>query len=293
LNMTYAYYGPLQIEGLPVLWLERSAKDQTIYRPAILVDLTLNFRSLRAELNHSEDRTYTTWVPAGELAIDWDSPAVESTEDFRFAAKADLSISYSSKSYPVSKTDFEQYRDELVAKLIRKERLQVYSNTVFGLFSSPGDQLEDFMYHVAEAALHRVEPELRLLRNKFDLQLEQMREAQARKGLNAENVSIDRLQLTNIRLAESENRLTSIFSTLAGSVFGTAEPRRPADEDEISAELQEDLGRMEREAREALRGLYDEYMKLAGEYDTFDIGLQPDNVQVLRLALLWVPVTAP
>ena len=290
--MTHAYQGPLQIEGLPVLWLEQFTKERATYKPAVLVDLTLNFRSLRAELNHSEDRTYTAWLSANELAIDWDVPAVEFSEELRFAAKADLSISYAAGNYPTSKTDFEQYQDELVAKLIRNERLQIYSNPIFGLYSSPGDRLEDFMYHVADAALRRVEPDLRSLRNKFDLQLEQIREAQARKGLNAESVSIDRLQLTKLRLSESENRLTSIFSTLAGSVFGTAEPRRPIEEDAAGTELRDDLSRMEQEASDALRALYDEYMKLASEYDVFDIGLQPDNIQVLRLALLWVPSTA-
>ncbi|MGH9762740.1 MAG: hypothetical protein ACREDR_23565, partial [Blastocatellia bacterium] len=113
--MTHAYQGPLQIEGLPVLWLEQFTKERATYKPAVLVDLTLNFRSLRAELNHSEDRTYTAWLSPNELAIDWDVPAVEFSEEVRFAAKADLSISYAGGNYPTSKTDFEQYQDELVA----------------------------------------------------------------------------------------------------------------------------------------------------------------------------------
>jgi len=39
-----------------------------------------------------------------------------------------------------------------------------------------------------------------------------------------------------------------------------------------------------------LRALYDEYLTLANEYDTFEIGLQPENIQVMRCILLWVPV---
>ena len=48
--------------------------------------------------------------------------------------------------------------------------------------------------------------------------------------------------------------------------------------------------RIEQEASEALRALYDEYLALANEYDTFDIGVQPNNLQVIRSILLWVPV---
>ena len=82
-----------------------------------------------------------------------------------------------------------------------------------------------------------------------------------------------------------------MFSTLAGAVFGSAEPRS---QEEIyradEAELREDLDRIEQEASDALRALYDEYLTLANEYDTFEIGLQPDNIQVIRRILLWVPV---
>jgi hypothetical protein len=292
--MTYAYREPLKIEGLTVLWLQRPCDTTSVYRPAVLVDLTLNFRSLRAGLNHSDDRTCSAWQPLSNLAIDWDVPAVDFNDSTHLAGLPDPAIAYAEGDYSNSKRDFEQYGEELVERLIRNERLKVYCNPVFGLFSSPEDKLEDFLYRVAEAALSRVEPELRMLRNRFDLQLEQIREAQARKGLNAENLSVDRLQLTNLHLSESGNRLASIFSTLAGTVFGTAEPKRPAEEeDEAGAELQEDLHRVEQEASDALRALYDEYTALASEYDTFEIGLQPDNIQVSRLALLWVPVTQP
>src|SRR5262249_3598688 len=119
---------------------------------------------------------------------------------------------------------------------------------------------------------------------------EQIREAQNRRGLGAEGVSLERLQLTNVRLFESENRLASIFSTLAGTVFGTTETRRGEVFEQGDAELRDDLERVEREASEALRALYDDYLALANEYDAFEMGLQPDNVQMNRSGLLWVPI---
>jgi len=149
--------------------------------------------------------------------------------------------------------------------------------------------LEDFLSRVADAALRRVEPELKSLRRKFELQLEQIREAQARKGLSSEGIGLDSLQIRNLQLSESENRLASIFSTLAGTVFGTPEPRQDQDEARDD-DLKQDLERMEQEASNALRSLYDEYMTLANEYDIFEIGLQSENIQVLRLALLWAPI---
>jgi len=223
------------------------------------------------------------------MAIDWDAPAI-SFEGARIGMHPEPGIRYKDGAFQLGKEAFSLYQDELVDSLVRNERLRIFYNPVFGLYSTPGDPLENFLSMIAEASLRRVEPELKHLRRRFELQLEQIREAQTRRGLRMEGVSLEQLELTKLQLFESENRLTSIFSTLAGSVFGTTEPRRIDLFEQDDAELKDDLERIEREASEALRHLYDEYLTLANEYDVFEIGLQPDNVLITRSGLLWVPI---
>jgi hypothetical protein len=283
----------LKIEGIAEAWLQPddSERSPLLYRPALLIEYTVNFRSLRAGLNHSEERNYSAWLPEADLAIDWDSRGGCFDEAPHLTSQPDPAIGYRSRNYRTTKADIEQYVGELIEKLVRTERLTVFFNPVFGLFSTPGDPLEDFLARVADAALGRIEPELKRLRNRFELQLEQVREAQASKGLLTESLNLESFISNKLHFFESENRLAGMFSTLAGAVFGSAEPR-PKEEtyraDE--AELREDLERIEQEASEALRALYDEYLALANEYDTFEIGVQPDNIQVGRSILLWVPV---
>jgi hypothetical protein len=284
----------LRIEGVNDYWFrpaERAVARGATYRPAALIECKVNFRSLRAGLNHSEERSYTAWLPEGDLAIDWDQPALDCYEHTQLSLQPDTSLEYRVGNFKTTRNDFDQYEAELTDNLIRTERLRVFFNPVFGLFSAPGDALEDFLARVAEAALGRVEPELKRIRSKFELQFEQVREAYAAKGLRAERLSLERFISQKLHFLESENRLAGMFSTLAGAVFGTTESRHAAEIEEPSeAELREDLSRVEQEAGEALRALYDEYLALANEYDIFEIGLQPDNVLVVRRALLWVPV---
>jgi hypothetical protein len=133
---------------------------------------------------------------------------------------------------------------------------------------------------------------LKSLRNRFELQLEQVREAQSAKGFRSESLNLDSFISHKLHFFESENRLADMFSTLAGAVFGTTEARAHTDDFPLEeAELHEDLGRIEQEASEALKALYAEYLTLANEYDIFEIGLQPDNIQVSRQMLLWVPTS--
>jgi hypothetical protein len=284
----------LRIEGVNDYWFRPATlavAGRLTYRPAALIECKVNFRSLRAGLNHSEERSYTAWLPEGDLAIDWDQPALDCYEHTQLSLQPDASLEYRPGNFKTTRKDFDQYEAELTDNLIRTERLRVFFNPVFGLFSAPGDLLEDFLARVAEAALGRVEPELKRIRGKFELQFEQVREAYAAKGLRAERLSLERFISQKLHFLESENRLAGMFSTLAGAVFGTTESRPAAEIEEPSeAELREDLSRVEQEASEALRALYDEYLALANEYDIFEIGLQPDNVLVVRRALLWVPV---
>lgn len=285
----------LKIEGVTEFWFQPGEEIDNpaalVYRPALLIECSINFRSLRAGLNHSEERSYVAWIPESDLAIDWDLPAAEINERSQLTISADSRMGYWRGNYQTTKRDFDQYESELIDMLARKERLRIFFNPVFGLFSAPEDSLEDFLARVAEAALGRVEPELKRLRNRFELHLEQVREAQAAKGERAENVSLESVISRKLRFFESESRLADMFSSLAGAVFGTTETRAQDESYEASeTELREDLDRVEQEASEALRALYSEYLTLANEYDFFEIGLQPDNVQIIRRILLWVPV---
>src|SRR5438105_52452 len=171
----------LIIEGIQEFWHhpDKSQDRQRLaYRPALLVQCSINFRSLRAGLNHSEERTYSAWLPEADRAIDWDQPAVDCPALAQLATRPDANIAFYNGNYQTTRSDFEGYEAELIDKLVRGERLRVFFNPVFGLFSVPGDTLEEFLPQIAEAALSRVEPELKSLRNRFELQLEQVREAQ-------------------------------------------------------------------------------------------------------------------
>lgn len=239
----------LYVEGVSEFWLRaedvKSESIEKVWRPAMLIECSINFRSLRAGLNHSEERSYTAWLPEGNLAIDWDAPAIVFKGMPQLASLPSLNLRYHPGNYLILKADMEQYESELINKLVRNERLQVFFNPVFGLFSGPEDPLEKFLARVAEAALSRVEPEMKHLRNRFELLLEQVREAHTAKGAHAEELNLESFISHKLHLFESENRLAAMFSTLAGAVFGSTEPRSyteiyQADE----AEMREDLDRI-------------------------------------------------
>src|SRR5215208_2228859 len=127
----------LQVEGVTEFWFrpddEKSDASSLVYRAALLIECSINFRSLRAGLNHSEERSYTAWLPEGELAIDWDSPAVVFEGRPQLTNEPEGNISHRLANYRVTRADLEEYEAEFIDRLVRNERLRVYFNPVFGL----------------------------------------------------------------------------------------------------------------------------------------------------------------
>lgn len=53
-------------------------------------------------------------------------------------------------------------------------------------------------------------------------------------------------------------------------------------------ELLDELRRIEKDAKEAINSLYTDYTRMVEQCDKFEVGLQRENIHVLRRSLLWV-----
>jgi hypothetical protein len=280
-----------------------ASREGLAYRPAVLVDCSVNFRSLKAGINHSEERSYTSWLPSGSLPVDWDMPALERVEAPRLASRPEPDVAPSTTRPSVDLARFDELETDLIEALVRREKLVLFYNPLFEVFSAVGEPLNDFLDRSAEIALQQIEPELKQLKHVFELQLEQVREAHISKrgvvpvdGANApaanSKAEIERLLQSRTEFFAVEKRITSLFTGLAGFVLRMPLTRQLPSEDgaEAALELREDLARVEQEAADALNELYTRYLEMVRSYDAFEVRVPHGNVRLQRRALLWVPV---
>ena len=277
--------------------------DGLAYRPAILIDCRVNFRSLKAGLNHSVERSHTAWLAEGTLAVDWDAPAVENVEAARLVSRPEPDVEPAAARPDVSAERIDEIETDLVDALVRRERLVLFHNQLFEIFSDVDEPKSEFLDRSAEIALEKIEPELKQLKHVFELQLERVREAHISKrdavvvdGMatpaSEGKAEVERLLQSRTEFFEVEQRITSLFTGLAGFVLQMPFARsRPGENSaEAALELREDLSRVEQEAADALNELYTRYLEMVRAYDEFEIRIGPSNVRVLRRALLWVPI---
>ena len=275
------------------LWLTQPpAGDAQFYHPAILIDCKLTFRSLRASYHHSEERTFTAWYPESDLPVDWDRPAVKLPPNTRFSSVAPFQLPQKSTKCIFSSERFTEMEEELIRVLLRTEKLRLLYNPVFKIYSTPDETREEFLSRVSETALIELEPELRELMRRFELKLEQVRESEERKGRKDPLPEPDLLKSIEKRseLLTSKSRLTSMFLNSAKLAIKSNRSNDLAtlSMDHADRELHETLFHIEQEACDAVNALCDEFLERSSQCDNFDVGLQHNNIQVLRRAILWL-----
>jgi hypothetical protein len=270
-----------------------SSANAKAYHPAVLVECKLTFRSLRASFHHNEERNYTAWYPESDLPVDWDRPAIQLPPGVKLASAAPTQLPTKPGNYKFTTERISEMEDELVDRLMRTEKLRLLYNPTFKIYSTPDEEKDKFLSRVSEKGLSDLEPELRELMRRFELKFEQVREAEERKGRKEPLPEPDLLKMIEQRseLLTSKARLTSMFLNSAKTLL---KPSRVNEASAISLEntnleLHETLSRIEQEARDAVATLCDEFLERAAQCDSFEIGLQRQNIQVLRRALLWVP----
>jgi len=277
------------------------AVEELVYRPSIFIECLINFRSLKAGLNPSEERQYAAWFGAYDLPVDWDSKAIDPIDAARIGGLPNDGIESAEPAPEISEVRFESLETDLVDDLVRRERFELYHNPLFDVFSNGEEPLSDFLDRTAEIALQQIEPELKQLKHVFELQLEQVREAhitrrgsEAAESLNEgaqqSQADVERILTSRTEFFEVGTRITSLFTGLAGFVLQMPFSRSESTiETGDALELREDLRRVEREAADALNEVYTRYLEMVRTYDEFAVRIQPNNIRILRRGVLWVP----
>lgn len=265
----------------------------TCYRPAVLVDCKLVFRSLRASFHHNEERYFTAWYPESDLPVDWDQKAIELGIEQKLISTPAVDLPKRQGNWIFTKERLADMEEELISTLVRTEKLSVFYNPAFKLYSTPEETKEDFLERVSEKGIMDLEPEMRELTRMFEMKLEQVRESEERKGRKGELPNLDLLELLQKRseLFHIKSRISSIFLKSAHNNMKTRRTRHIEAATAIhpSSELHETLSLIEQEAADAVSELYSNFLERISQCDNFEVGLQRQNIQVLRKGVLWIP----
>jgi len=275
-----------------------------LYAPAVLGAARFHFRHPKLAEPARREVALLASLPERATAIDWLSAARrepdlgladEPVEDATFAAVEGSTF---------KATQLRRWSSALRETLAREETLELFQHPASGALSQPGESERDFRIRLAEEIRADRDEAVEALKRKYATKVRQAEDRVLRARLAVEReqaqaksqklqtaISVGATILGGLfgRKAISATNLGRASTAARGMTRGAKEARDVANAEEALARALEVQADLEREIEEAIG-------RLTAGHETASVDLEPvtvrprkADVEVLRLALAWVP----
>lgn len=256
--------------------------DQGEYRPHVLAEAIITLDEPRSGIHHVMTRAYVAPIDQGERRVTWSEarPVDAARLDLRAVPDPERSMEQTLTADEVQKAAAggeETYRQFLV----ESERLRIFYNPIFGMYSEPSEPRESFAARCAEEAMRRVTSETERLESTFRRRMDQLREKSEREERaieeRQEEPRAEPSQAVNVAWGQA---LYNITAGKPAAVTDAPQSVRETDYFETIAQIQKAWDR-------ELQAHRDELNAQAAQIEEMTIAPADRNVEVTRYIVLW------
>ncbi|HEX8172097.1 MAG TPA: hypothetical protein VF824_16305 [Thermoanaerobaculia bacterium] len=252
------------------------------YRPYVLAEGIVTHTEGRSGVHHSTVRTYVAPISATDGRVQWQQASLLDPEslDIRAVPDPDRRIELAITPEALMQ-NAAQSEDGFKQFLAETERLQIFHNPAFGLFSEPNETREAFLERCREEAKRQVEDQQERLESTFRRRLDQLRERSEREQReldDAQEGPRDDTRDLNVNWGQALYNITS--GRPAAAVSDSGASVREGDYREHIAQIQKAWDR-------ELQSLREELEANARAIEDISIVATPRNIEVTKYLILW------
>jgi ElaB/YqjD/DUF883 family membrane-anchored ribosome-binding protein len=297
---------PVRYVDVAAPWLADAGGDERGDRleAAIVARVRLRYDEAKADLVHDEEYECVI-TPLGDsvdmaraVAVDYDA------RDLRADPVAENPVYRMTDAKLGNKTFFSGVERDLKDHLYRTMTVDLPANTKLKLYGRPGEEPEAFETRCLKVANDLADAEIAKLRDKYEAKVLKLRdqieaaedrvdvlEEEASSKRNSELLSTAGSLLGGILGGRSKGSILGKLGTAAGRRGRTKASKERVDAAENKVErLQDNLEELQEELAEEVTEIDAEWMATAKEITTVSVGLEKTDIQVVELALAWLPV---
>lgn len=249
------------------------------YRPFLLAEGVVTHSESRSGVHLSVLRTYVAPIEPADGKVLWDRAAMIDPETLDIRAVPDpshrLNISITPEalvqSAAQSEDAFKQYVEET-------ERLRVYANQAFGMYSNANEPREAFLERCFEEARRRLNDQSERLESTFRRRIFQLKERAEREDRANEDVSLDDTS-PQVGVAWGQ-ALYNITSGRPAAVSDGASTVREVD-------YLENIAQIQRAWDKELETSRDELMASARSIEEIEVSPTAKNIEITKYLILW------
>ncbi len=253
------------------------------YRPYVLAEGIVTHVESRSGLHHAVTCSYIAPIAPSDGRVLWQQASQIDPEqlDVRTvpdpARRIDIAIPPEAlqQSAAQSQEAFQQFLEE-------NERLQIFYNPTFNLYSEPAETREAFLERCREEATRRVEDQQERLESTFRRRIDQLREKSEREERDHEaNDETERSDIQEVNVAWGQT-LYNITSGRPAAVADATVSVREVD-------YLERIRQIQRAWDKELQALREEFETKAREIEDLSIIPTRQNIEVTKYLILWAP----
>ncbi|HVR41791.1 MAG TPA: hypothetical protein VMU84_22025 [Thermoanaerobaculia bacterium] len=250
------------------------------YHPYVLAEGAVTHTEGRSGIHHTVMRSYVAPIEPADGKVLWHRASLIDAEHLDIRAvpnpeqRLDIAISPEALVRTASQSEdgFKQFLEE-------NERLQVYHNATFGLWSEPNETRASFLERCREEATKQLDDEAERLESTFRRRIDQLRERSEReqRDRDDEGAQTDHTQDVNVNWGQT---LYNITSGRPAAVAETSVSAREVD-------YLENIAQIQRAWDKELQSLREELEVKAREIEDVSIIPTPKNIEVTKYLILW------
>ncbi len=205
------------------------------YRPYVLAEGIVTHNESRSGLHHQVVRSYVAPIHPNDGSVLWQQASQIDPEKLDIRATPDpahrIDMNLRSETLVRTEDSFKQF-------LVERERLHIYANPTFSLYSEPHETREAFLGRCMEEANRQLEDEQERLESTFRRRIDQLKERSEReqRELDDQEQTGDQSQRQNVNVAWGQ----TLYNITAGRSAVTEAPHsvRETDYMENIAQIQ-------------------------------------------------------
>jgi len=273
--------------------------NSTRFTAALAARVRLTYDERAADLVHGEE--WEAIVTPLETRFDADRAVHVDYDDRDFTSDGPEGAIYMIPEGDIAKTTYwRDARSALEEFLYRGKKITIYKNAALKIFSRVGETEEEFVTRCDAAAQGLADEEAAKLRDKYERRFKTLRDQAETAERRAQDLEVD---LQGAKQQEIIDGASSVINILLGrrstrSVTGSSRSRsaRRSKEARLDTAIDKandkhaELNDLEAELTTELEEINDKWERQAGDIVPVEVGLEKSDIEVLEMALLWVPL---
>jgi D-glycero-alpha-D-manno-heptose-7-phosphate kinase len=252
------------------------------YKPFVLAEAIITQTDPRSGVHQAVARSYAAPIDAAEASVTWSEGQLINPEVLNLHAEPEANRRTPARSSVEALTQAAAQSEESFREfLCEREKLQIFHNAAFGIYSHPHESRDAFLERCVEEANRRLSDEAERLESTFRRRMDQVKELseRERRELEAKQEQPTEGAGDNVGVAWGQ----TLYNITSGKPAAVAEAPHSVRE----VDYLEKIAQIQRAWDKELQVRRDDLTAKARSIEEIIVTPSPKNVEITKYLILW------